>query len=553
MVHTALLIQNTIMAMLITGSHVPPARLHTIKTALHPDHAQRILCQDKDCLLKQSGCKGNRFEVHTIRPSPDDGHHVGASAGVADGAGVGGSGDAPAPAPCASGCAPCAGEVVRYIAPHHKNDRRGANLVISYDLPPGPLTQLMLIHIREGHRVLASFHRHPQPHLFMSSSGLAFNDALFAIWWHNFYVNHNGPEPYFPPSKGRTLFVEHFIASTGHQPKESWEGAAMAMGNSVKQWKEFYAPRMKHRLAQDAVHQHREWREGLMAAAHVGPQSCATTPPHAGGEQARASASAKPFEPSPAPAPAAPVAPACPTAPPGPAPEHHSPAGVKVEAGQQSCQNVHTAWGGGGDAEPDHADDQYGMKAKRMSVASFMDYLALNMSKRAKVEQQHAVHGALDASAGLELPAFTKEEPLGDGVQHFSAPPVKEEKVEPHGCGLLGFVGPAQEDALDCLHCNPTPTTTSSASLPGWNAACDEGAADQEPLVDGVMEQPVAAGGVEQAAAWMWDSPEDPDSMGASESVDSMDEDDVVITRCVPPGGRCRDVIDLTACSEDDE
>ena len=233
MVPTAQLIHNTLLAMLITGSHVPPARLHTLKTALHPDQAARLMCQDRDCLLKLSGCMGNRFEVHKAEVGPG---------------GAGGDGGA---------------EVVRYVAPHHKNDRRGSNQVLCYDLPPGPLTHLMLIHIKEGHSLLTRHHRHAQPHLFMSGSGLAFSNALFANWWHGFYHSHKGPLPFFPPSKGRTLFVEHYIASTGHQPQECWEGPALAMGNSVKQWREFYAPRMKGRLAQEAVHQHSVWREGL--------------------------------------------------------------------------------------------------------------------------------------------------------------------------------------------------------------------------------------------------------------------------------------------------
>lgn len=37
---TAMLVHNTLGAMMITGSHVPPARLHTIKTAVHPLAAQ---------------------------------------------------------------------------------------------------------------------------------------------------------------------------------------------------------------------------------------------------------------------------------------------------------------------------------------------------------------------------------------------------------------------------------------------------------------------------------------------------------------------------------
>lgn len=166
---------------------------------------------------------------------------------------------------------------IKYIAPHHKNDRRGSNQVLTYDLPPGELTQLMLIHIQEGHEAMTTGSGRPaQPYLFMTSAGHAFNNCTFSQWWFGFYCTHGGPKPHFPPSKGRTLFVEHFISSTGQQPHE-WEGPALAMGNSVKQWREFYAPRMKGRLAQEAVQKHQAWRESLVAGH---PGSSQPHPPH---------------------------------------------------------------------------------------------------------------------------------------------------------------------------------------------------------------------------------------------------------------------------------
>ena len=93
--------------MWVTGSHVPPARLHTLKTCLHPSSADRLLCQDPDCLHRairgQGQCKGNRLEVSA---------------------------------------APDGSTAVHYIAPHHKNDRRKGSQTISYTLPDGLLADL---------------------------------------------------------------------------------------------------------------------------------------------------------------------------------------------------------------------------------------------------------------------------------------------------------------------------------------------------------------------------------------------------------------------------
>lgn len=204
---TSRLVHDTCLAMFITGSHVPPARLHTLKTSLHPHKAVVLQCQDPDC-LHRGGCMGNRFEVV---PS------------------AGGEGDR-----------------IRYVAPHHKTERRQGGRVLTYLVPEGPLTQLMLIHIKEGHTVLCDSVGKEQPLLFMTRAGNAYDDVTFPQWWGKLFDGPWGPPTdvtYFPPNKGRTLFVEHYMATTGNHPEE-WEGAAYAMGNSTKQWREHYAPQM---------------------------------------------------------------------------------------------------------------------------------------------------------------------------------------------------------------------------------------------------------------------------------------------------------------------
>ena len=218
----ARLIHDTCLAMFITGSHVPPARLHTLKTSLHPDKAVLLQCQDPDC-LHRGGCLGNRFEVVEGK----------------DG-----------------------GEMIKYVAPHHKTERRQGGRVLTYMVPEGPLSQLLLLHIKEGHQMLCESVGRDQPLLFMTRAGNGFDDVTFPQWWASFFDSQWGPPSdvtYFPPNKGRTLFVEHFMATTGNHP-EDWEGAAYAMGNSVKQWREHYAPQMRDRLAQEAVNSHQHWR-----------------------------------------------------------------------------------------------------------------------------------------------------------------------------------------------------------------------------------------------------------------------------------------------------
>ena len=224
----ARLVHDTCLAMMVTGSHVPPARLHTLKTSLHPDRAVELQCQDPDC-LHRGGCKGNRFEI------------------VAEGG----------------------KERVKYVAPHHKTERRQGGKVLTYMLPQGSVEELLLIHIKEGHAILCHHYGKDQPMLFMTRSGSAYDDISFPQWWQSFFESRWGPPvgvTYFPPTKGRNLFVEHYMATTGNYPEE-WEGAACAMGNSVKQWKEHYAPRMRDRLAQEAVNSHQRWRDANAASA----------------------------------------------------------------------------------------------------------------------------------------------------------------------------------------------------------------------------------------------------------------------------------------------
>ena len=59
---TAQAIHNIIVMLLACGhpDGVPPVRLHIIKSCQHPHYADKLGCQDPDCLYQQHKCLGNR-------------------------------------------------------------------------------------------------------------------------------------------------------------------------------------------------------------------------------------------------------------------------------------------------------------------------------------------------------------------------------------------------------------------------------------------------------------------------------------------------------------
>lgn len=154
---------NACLAMFITGTYTPPVRLHTLKTCLHPRYHGP--CLDKDC-ARNSTCKGNRIEM--------------------DGEGE----DA----------------ILTYVAPHHKNEGKGDALPITFRIPPGQLSTMLLAHITEGQYTMTI--EDPHPLLFTTKSGKPFNDSTLPMWWEKL-VSCVGGMPHFPPNKARTIYVEH--------------------------------------------------------------------------------------------------------------------------------------------------------------------------------------------------------------------------------------------------------------------------------------------------------------------------------------------------------
>ena len=78
--------------------------------------------------------------------------------------------------------------------------------------------------------------------MFVSRGGTAFGDATFSQYWTMIMdkVDTMG-QPHFPPSKARTMYVEHITSETG-LPATMWDGVAAVMGNTTRQVGRSYKP-----------------------------------------------------------------------------------------------------------------------------------------------------------------------------------------------------------------------------------------------------------------------------------------------------------------------
>lgn len=224
--------QAALMAALTVGRFQPPIRLSIERTLLHPSHetnkdgrrGQQKVCMDPDC--RTTGCLGNRLVV--VGDLPDDDSELGDT------------------------------RTIQFIAPHHKTERKGFS-AITFTLPEGIFTKLLLLHIDYGHKLLTQFTGDHMPFLFATKSGKQFSAANFTQYW-GILMKSAKDIPYFPPSLARTSFVDSYTSLFGEEP-DAWEGAATVMGNTVKMWNEMYNPLKRGREAQDAVDRHVDFAE----------------------------------------------------------------------------------------------------------------------------------------------------------------------------------------------------------------------------------------------------------------------------------------------------
>ncbi len=170
-------------------------------------------------------------------------------------------------------------QAIRYIAPHHKMDR-SKPISITYVLPPGQLTDLLLLHINEGYGIMTE-KLGKQSCLFMDRvTGEEFSDQTFCTWWKSVLKAKNygigGFEPYFSANTGRRIYCEWYTAVSGYAAEE-WSSAGACMGNGPKVWLSHYAPTVRQRMMQHAVDNHAAKR----GAAVVPPPMAASMHPGA--------------------------------------------------------------------------------------------------------------------------------------------------------------------------------------------------------------------------------------------------------------------------------
>ena len=232
--------QAALIAALTVGRYQPPIRLSIERSLVHPSHLtnhgqdsndeddmpvrpplarrgkkKNPFCLDVDC--RDSRCLGNHLQILGEKSGGEDRRSL------------------------------------RFIAPHHKTDRRGF-AAIQIDLPGGIFTKLLLIHIDHGHKVLTQGTGDYMPYLFSTRSGKPFSTANFTQYWKAIMKTAVGV-PYFAPSLARTSFVNTYTNEFGVEPA-LWDGAATIMGNTVKMWNEQYNPLKRGREAQAAVDRH---------------------------------------------------------------------------------------------------------------------------------------------------------------------------------------------------------------------------------------------------------------------------------------------------------
>jgi hypothetical protein len=161
---TAWLVEEALLAAFITGTWLPPFRLHILKTLVHPRYNGRIACQDPDCRL--ANCGGNRVElVEGAGPfeedSGDEWHYNYSTSSV------------------------------RSVVVHHKNDRRSHAAPLEYLFPRGSVTKLLLAHIHHGQTVLTLATRERMVRLFVKRTGGEFSDATFVHFWAKLMKSHD--------------------------------------------------------------------------------------------------------------------------------------------------------------------------------------------------------------------------------------------------------------------------------------------------------------------------------------------------------------------------
>ena len=206
-------------------THLPPLRLSILRTMQYSDPEEACsACDHQDCKQPER-CEGNRLYVDSTSPLR-----------------------------------------MRMKFPHHKNDNKWKRAVIEFNVPQD-LAELLHMYLERPRIKLMSSTGSTTDHVFMDLQGRPFVDSSsFSSYWQRFMVNHGAPA--VNPSMCRQIFVlERMSDDAAAGPSN--RGAAMVMGHSVKQWRDWYDLKFHSRLAQNAVDSMQGWRQSLLDADPV--------------------------------------------------------------------------------------------------------------------------------------------------------------------------------------------------------------------------------------------------------------------------------------------
>ncbi|DBA92339.1 TPA: hypothetical protein ACH3X1_003068 [Trebouxia sp. C0004] len=202
----------------VTFSHLPPIRLSCIRGLVAPSFQGP--CLHPDCKLP--GCEGNRLYIITTSPL-----------------------------------------LMRIKLPHHKNACKWGQASIEFDLP-AELAELLYTYLGESRRALLDHHLligQSCPYVFMDMHGRGFAGAVLTLYWQKWLVLQGGVS--MNPSMCRQVFVDERASNTAAAGPSS-QGAAMVMGHSEQQWRNWYDLQFHPRLAQNAVNSMQLWRTAML-------------------------------------------------------------------------------------------------------------------------------------------------------------------------------------------------------------------------------------------------------------------------------------------------
>lgn len=249
---TAIKVQDALVVSLATGTHIPPCRLSLIKSWTHPTHTPNVKCSDKDC--RSETCLGNHLHLSQPKEWEEEEEEEGE-----------GEEGQQLREDDAWPWFDYNRTIISSHVLHSKNDKRFKYKTLTFNFPRGDLSKLMLTHIKQGHPTIHLESPTTTVNLFTTRQGNPFSDATFCHYWRttikNCPIAHHMGLSYFKPSAARNMFVEDYTGANGVAP-DMWDGAAVLMGNSVRQWEMSYGSSKRKRGAQEAADSHARYMEG---------------------------------------------------------------------------------------------------------------------------------------------------------------------------------------------------------------------------------------------------------------------------------------------------